>query len=206
MSLFPLDPRFTKVILASAEHQCLEEALTVVALLSGESVFTDPPAKRQQAYVARSRFASPEGDHVMLLKRFPGVQQHEQKKAWCHENFLHHRNLEYAASGATTARHVGRTREPGEGQLRDKYRNNSGKRSLRASTIISPNCREIRTYLTVSSKQPVAIHPSSTLHGSKPSLILFTEIVATGRCYLRGLSVIDSSWLAEKGFNIGKHD
>ncbi|KAK1116427.1 hypothetical protein K0M31_019066 [Melipona bicolor] len=24
--------------------------------------------------------------------------------------------------GATTARHVGRTREPGEGQLRDKYR------------------------------------------------------------------------------------
>ena len=56
MSLFPLDPRFTKVILASAEHQCLEEALTVVALLSGESVFTDPPAKRQQAYVARSRY------------------------------------------------------------------------------------------------------------------------------------------------------
>lgn len=56
MSLFPLDPRFTKVILASAEHQCLEEVLTVVALLSGESVFTDPPAKRQQAYVARSRY------------------------------------------------------------------------------------------------------------------------------------------------------
>lgn len=58
MSLFPLDPRFTKVILASVEHQCLEEALTVVSLLSGESVFTDPPAKRQQAYVARSRYLS----------------------------------------------------------------------------------------------------------------------------------------------------
>lgn len=55
MSLFPLDPRFTKVILASVEHRCLEEALTVVALLSGESIFTDPPAKRQQAYAAKSR-------------------------------------------------------------------------------------------------------------------------------------------------------
>lgn len=55
MSLFPLDPRFTKVILASVEHRCLEEALTVVALLSGESVFVDPSSKRQEAAAARSR-------------------------------------------------------------------------------------------------------------------------------------------------------
>lgn len=56
MSLFPLDPRFTKVILASVEHECLEEALTVIALLSGESIFTEPPAKRQQAHAARARY------------------------------------------------------------------------------------------------------------------------------------------------------
>ena len=55
MSLFPLDPRFTKVILASSEFQCLEEALTVIALLSGENIFLDPPAKRQQAAAAKSK-------------------------------------------------------------------------------------------------------------------------------------------------------
>ncbi|KAK1120154.1 hypothetical protein K0M31_012540 [Melipona bicolor] len=205
MSLFPLDPRFTKVILASAEHQCLEEALTVVALLSGESVFTDPPAKRQQAYVARSRFASPEGDHVMLLNVFRAYSNTKQKKAWCHENFLHHRNLEYAASVrqqlATLA----------ERANLEKVSCGTNTEQLRKALLegLYDNLAELQrdqTYLTVSSKQPVAIHPSSTLHGSKPSLILFTEIVATGRCYLRGLSVIDSSWLAEKGFNIGKHD
>lgn len=58
MSLFPLDPRFTKVILASVEHRCLEEALTVIALLSGESIFMDPPSKREQAYNARLRYGS----------------------------------------------------------------------------------------------------------------------------------------------------
>lgn len=58
MSLFPLDPRFTKVILASVEHRCLEEALTVIALLSGESIFMDPPTKREQAHNARSRYGS----------------------------------------------------------------------------------------------------------------------------------------------------
>lgn len=53
MSLFPLDPRFTKVLLASVEHQCLHEALTVIAILSGESIFTEPPTKREQALAAR---------------------------------------------------------------------------------------------------------------------------------------------------------
>ena len=47
---------------------------------------------------SRSRFASPEGDHVMLLNVFRAYSNTKQKKVWCHENFLHHRNLEYAAS------------------------------------------------------------------------------------------------------------
>lgn len=45
---------------------------------------------------ACSRFASPEGDHVTLLNVFRGYTNTKQKKVWCHDNFLHHRNLEYA--------------------------------------------------------------------------------------------------------------
>ncbi|XP_036141524.1 ATP-dependent RNA helicase DHX33-like [Monomorium pharaonis] len=58
-----------------------------------------------------------------------------------------------------------------------------------------------QTYVTVYLKQSVTIHPSSTLYGTKPPLLLFTEVVATGRCYLRGLSAIDPAWLTQK--NIG---
>ncbi|XP_047365185.1 ATP-dependent RNA helicase DHX33-like isoform X2 [Vespa velutina] len=207
MSLFPLDPRFTKVILASVEHRCLEEALTVVALLSGESIFTDPPAKRQQAYAAKSRFASPEGDHVTLLNVFRGyTSTGSQKKVWCHENFLHHRNLEYATEVrkqlATLA----------ERANLDKASCGTNTEQLRKALLegLYENLAELQrdnnTYVTVSSKQPVAIHPSSTLHGTKPSLILFTEIVATGKCYLRDLSVIENSWLSEKGVVAIKHE
>ncbi|XP_012344438.1 ATP-dependent RNA helicase DHX33 [Apis florea] len=206
MSLFPLDPRFTKVILASVEHQCLEEALTVVSLLSGESVFTDPPAKRQQAYVARSRFASPEGDHVTLLNVFRGYTNTKQKKVWCHDNFLHHRNLEYAVE----VRH--QLAALAERANLERASCGASTDRLRKALLegLHDNLAELQrdqTYVTVNSKQPVSIHPSSTLHGSKPPLILFTEVIATGRCYIRGLSVIDSSWLTEKGFNTaGKHD
>ena len=55
MSLFPLDPKFTKVILASSEYNCLKEALTVISLLSGENVFLDPPSQREKAAKAKSR-------------------------------------------------------------------------------------------------------------------------------------------------------
>nr|XP_033325268.1 ATP-dependent RNA helicase DHX33 isoform X2 [Megalopta genalis] len=205
MSLFPLDPRFTKVILASVEHQCLEEALSVIALLSGESVFTDSPAKRQQAHLARSRFASPEGDHVTLLNVFRAYMNTNQKKVWCHENFLHHRNLEYATEVRQQLAALAKRANL------EKASCGTNTEQLRRALLegLYDNLAELQrdqTYITVSSKQLVAIHPSSALHGTKPPLILFTEVVATGRCYIRGLSVIEFSWLAEKGLNIGKHD
>lgn len=204
MSLFPLDPRFTKVILASVEHRCLEEALTVVSLLSGESIFMDPPTKREQAHNARSRFASPEGDHVMLLNVFRAYRSATQKKVWCHENFLHHRNLEYASEVRQQLAALA------ERANLEKASCGTNTKQLRKAFLegLYENLAELQrdqTYVTVYSKQPVTIHPSSTLHGTKLPLLLFTEVVATGRCYLRGLSVIDPAWLTQKNIGPGKH-
>ncbi|XP_014610634.1 PREDICTED: putative ATP-dependent RNA helicase DHX33 [Polistes canadensis] len=198
MSLFPLDPRFTKVILASVEHRCLEEALTVIALLSVQSIFADPPAKRQQAYAAKSRFASPEGDHVTLLNVFRSYISTSQKKVWCHENFLHHRNLEYASEVRKQLAALA------ERANLEKVSCGNNTQQLRKALLegLYDNIAELQrnnNYVTVSSKQPVAIHPSSTLHSTKPSLLLFTEIVTTGKCYLRDLSVIEKSWCSNKG-------
>ncbi|XP_012278614.1 putative ATP-dependent RNA helicase DHX33 [Orussus abietinus] len=205
MSLFPLDPRFTKVILASVEHRCLEEALTVVALLSGESVFLDPPSKRQQAFAARSRFSSEEGDHVTLLNVYRGFQGASQKKVWCHENFLHHRNLEYASE---VRRQLAGLAERAN---LEKCSCGTSTESLRKALLegLPENLAELQrdqSYITINSRQPVAIHPSSCLHGTKPPLVLFTEVVATGRCYLRGLSVIEASWLSGKSINVPRRD
>jgi ATP-dependent RNA helicase DHX33 len=54
-------------------------------------------------------------------------------------------------------------------------------------------------YMTVGTRQPVAIHPSSCLFHRKPApeYLLFNEIVFTSKCYMRNVSVIDSSWLQE---------
>ncbi|XP_034951798.1 ATP-dependent RNA helicase DHX33 isoform X2 [Chelonus insularis] len=197
MSLFPLDPRFTKVLLASVEHRCLDEALTVIALLSGESVFVERPAKRDQALAARANFASPEGDHVTLLNVYRGFTNATQKKVWCQENFLHHRNLEYATEVRSQLSRLA------ERANVEKSSCGADTASLRKCLLegLTDNLAELQrdnTYITLSTKHPVAIHPSSTLHGLKPPLVLFTEVVVTGKSYIRGLSVIESAWITTK--------
>ncbi|KAK3583916.1 hypothetical protein CHS0354_033701 [Potamilus streckersoni] len=46
MAAFPLDPRLSKVILTAKDFQCLEEILTIVSVLSVDSVLFTPPNKQ----------------------------------------------------------------------------------------------------------------------------------------------------------------
>ena len=55
------------------------------------------------------------------------------------------------------------------------------------------------SYLTLLQKQPVSIHPSSVLFNSKPSLIIFSEVVHTSKRYMRGLCIVDPTWLIKTG-------
>ncbi|XP_014218187.1 putative ATP-dependent RNA helicase DHX33 [Copidosoma floridanum] len=205
MSLFPLDPRFTKVILASVEHKCLEEALTVIALLSSENVFSEPPSKRQQALAARSKFVSEEGDHVTLLNVYKGFLNAQQKKVWCQENFLHFRNLDYAQN---VRKQLATLTELAK---LEKMSCGNDTECLRRAMLegLRENVAEMQrdqSYVSISSRYPVAIHPSSVLHGTKPQLVLFTEVILTGRCYIRGLSIIDPTWMKEKSGSSGKKE
>lgn len=41
------------------------------------------------------------------------------------------------------------------------------------------------------------IHPSSILHLSYPPYLLFSEVVQTGKCYIRTVTKIKPEWLEE---------
>lgn len=60
-------------------------------------------------------------------------------------------------------------------------------------------------YLTLTNRQRAKIHPSSVLNG-KPSTkyILFTELVATGKTYMRTVTHIEPEWIDEVVPNIHK--
>ena len=49
------------------EYGCSEEVVTVVALLSVDSVLYCPASQRDKAATAHLKFQSPHGDHMTLL-------------------------------------------------------------------------------------------------------------------------------------------
>lgn len=84
MSLFPIEPRLAKVILAAGDLGCTEEAITIASLLSVENLFAfgkkinqervlddeDEHEDDHRSFVSKSirDFYDPMGDHLTLLK------------------------------------------------------------------------------------------------------------------------------------------
>lgn len=48
MAEFPLDPQLAKMVMASCDHNCSNEILSVTAMLSGETRCSHPIFKHQQ--------------------------------------------------------------------------------------------------------------------------------------------------------------
>lgn len=56
-----------QTILLSPKFHCTEEILTIVSLLSVDSVLYNPPSRRDEVQAVRKKFVSSEGDHITLL-------------------------------------------------------------------------------------------------------------------------------------------
>ncbi|KAH0822356.1 hypothetical protein GEV33_000436 [Tenebrio molitor] len=197
MVKFPLDPRFSKILLSAANYGCLEEVLTVVSLLSVESILLSPPNKREQAQSVRQKFFSALGDHITLLniyREFSNVGQNS--RSWCHEHYINMRNILQAREVRTQLEEI--CRRSGLtvascGSQMDQVR----KCLLTGLFMNVAELHRDRQYITLDKRQVVSIHPSSVLHGQQPHFVLFTEVVQTTKCYLRSLSTVESDWLIE---------
>lgn len=94
MAKFPLNPRYSKILLSAQEYDCLDEVseiismkifqlyhspllqmLSLIAILSGESIFVHTTDKREDAIEAHLKFESEYGDHLTLLKVFKAFQE-----------------------------------------------------------------------------------------------------------------------------------
>lgn len=196
MASFPLEPRYAKTILLSPDFSCSEEILSIVSLLSVDTVLYNPPARRDEVLAVRKKFMSSEGDHMTLLNIYRAFKKVSGNKEWCRENFVNSRNmglvkdvqaqlkeiclklnLKLESCGADTA---------------------SVRRCLAHGMFV--NAAELQpdgSYLALDTHQPVAIHPSSVLFQAKPAYVVFNELLHTSRCYMRDLCLVDADWLLD---------
>ncbi|XP_066057870.1 ATP-dependent RNA helicase DHX33 isoform X3 [Chamaea fasciata] len=196
MAAFPLDPKFSKAILLSPKFHCAEEILTIVSLLSVDSVLHNPPAQRDEVQAVRKKFISSEGDHLTLLNVYRAYKNVNGNQGWCRENFINGRNMKLMAEVRAQLRDICvKLSLPLESSRGDTT---SIRRCLAHSLFM--NAAELRpdgTYGTVDSHQVVAIHPSSVLFQGRPACLVYNGLLQTNKCYMRDLCVVDAEWLHE---------
>ncbi|XP_034840675.1 ATP-dependent RNA helicase DHX33 [Maniola hyperantus] len=199
MTAFPIDPKYSKVLLCAPEYDCLEEALSLVAVMSSENVFHTPLHKREEALKVKQKFISPLGDHITLLNVYKAFCKAPLKKQWCRENYLNHKNLSYA--------YEIRNQLLGVCQRLNMTVTSCGTAlDQLLKCLLSglyTNCAWARTgaggggrYVT-SAGVAAMLHPSGVLHSARPAppAVLYTELLHTKRSYLVTVSAIQPQWL-----------
>uniref|UniRef100_A0A8D2LKQ7 ATP-dependent RNA helicase DHX33 n=1 Tax=Varanus komodoensis TaxID=61221 RepID=A0A8D2LKQ7_VARKO len=194
MAAFPLEPKLAKVILMAPKFHCTEEILTIVSLLSVDSVLHNPPSRRDDVQAARKKFASSEGDHITLLNIYRAFKNISGNREWCKENFVNSRNMMLVSDVRAQLRDICiKLSIPLESSRSDT---GNVRRCLAHSLFMyTAELQPDGTYATTDSHQPVAIHPSSVLFHCKPACVTYNELLHTNKCYMRDLCVVDADWL-----------
>ena len=98
-----MDPKFSRMILASEELGCSQEVIDIVSVLSASSrLFLGVSSDDSSAVGAREKLNHPSGDHCTTLNAFRAYQEvitsstSGDAKAWCARNFLNERALSEA--------------------------------------------------------------------------------------------------------------
>lgn len=87
MSEFPLDPQLAKALIASCEFDCVEEMVSLAAMLTVPPCFVPPSTRLEEAVTTRRRaLLHPDGDHFTLINIFNAFQQHNADEGWCRKH------------------------------------------------------------------------------------------------------------------------
>jgi ATP-dependent RNA helicase DHX8/PRP22 len=196
MAEFPLEPQQSKMLIQSVELGCAEEILTIVAMLSVQTIFYRPKEKQAQADMKRAKFFQPEGDHLTLLTVYNSWKANKFSNPWAHENFLQARSLKRAQDVRKQLQ-----------SIMDRYKlpvESAGKNWKRVCKAIASgyffNAAKKdpqEGYRTLVEGQPVYIHPSSALFNRQPDWCIYYQLVLTSKEYMRECLAIDPKWLPE---------
>nr|CCA15532.1 DEAD/DEAH box RNA helicase putative [Albugo laibachii Nc14] len=206
MASLPVSPMFAVMLLKATELGCAEEALSVVAMQSIESVFYFPRDRKEQAAQSRAKFVSDDGDQLTLLNIYNGYKEcsQKQREKWCRDHFINSRALRKVESVREQLRnYIENLHLP---ILSDFPNTQSLQKSILAGFFLNTAMRysgqDNRQNLykpIIGGSELVQIHPSSTLFQRKspPQWVVYSELVFTTKHYIRSVMAFEKEWLVE---------
>ncbi|KAK5449820.1 DEAH-box ATP-dependent RNA helicase prp22 [Exophiala xenobiotica] len=196
MADFPMEPSLSKALIASVDMGCSEEMLTIVAMLSVQTVFYRPKEKQQQADQKKAKFHDPHGDHLTLLNVYNAWKQSRYSDPWCFENFIQKRQI---ARGRDVRQQLVSIMQRYKHQIVSCGRNTLKVRQALCAGFFRNSARKDpqEGYKTLIEGTPVYMHPSSALFGKPAEHVIFHTLVLTTKEYMHCATVIEPKWLVE---------
>jgi len=201
MAEFPMAPEESKMLLASVDLECADDVITIVAMLSVQTVFYRPRDKMQQADERKRRFISPDGDHITLLEVFRQWQRNGCSSQWCYENYIVERSMKRAMD---VRKQLISILEKVRLSVRSAERDSARIRKAICAGYFNNACKRDSSdgYKIMRDDQQVFIHPSSVLYQRSPQFLIYHELVQTTREYIRDVCIIEPQWLPELAPNL----
>jgi ATP-dependent helicase HrpA len=209
MSRIPLDPRLSRILIAAAEEDCVDDAVILAAALAIQDPRERPMGKQDDADRAQLVFRNETSDFLTLRNIW---DQHEHATAtmsrgdsfaWCREHFISATRMREWADMVRQLRDVAADTD----QSNIIIRNNKQRppedrlhRALLTGLISNVACREGESgsfdYRGVRGNV-VQIFPGSALFKKGPKWIMAAEVVQTTRLFARTVARIDPEWIEE---------
>lgn len=204
MSEFPLDPQLSKSILASCEFDCVDEMLTIAAMVTAPSCFLHVPHGAEEAAVTCWKtFLHPEGDHFTLINIYNAYQDTVLNSAnehcvetWCHNCFLSCSALRMAdVIRAELLEIIKRIELPYAEPAFGSQENGLNIKKALLSGYFMQIARDVDgsgNYLMLTHKQVAQLHPLSSYAITKkmPEWVLFHQFSISENNYIRVTSAV----------------
>ena len=196
MADFPMEPALAKVLIFSVDQGCSEEILSIVAMLSVQTVFYRPKEKQQQADQKKAKFHDPHGDHLTLLNVYNGWRNAGYSNPWCFENYIQNRSMKRAQD---VRQQLVSIMERYKHQIVSCGRNTMKVRQALCSGFFRNAARKDpqEGYKTLIEGTPVYMHPSSAMFGKPAEHVIFHTLVLTTKEYMHVTTAIEPKWLVE---------
>ncbi|XP_055769907.1 DEAD/H (Asp-Glu-Ala-Asp/His) box polypeptide 32a [Salvelinus fontinalis] len=205
ISELPLDAQMAKALLASCEFDCVNEVVTIAAMLSAPSCFLEPPVGRtQEVHQCHRKFRHPEGDHFTLINIYNAFKYSQREtyfsvEKWCQDYHLNHRALHTADAIRSELTDILKRIElpVSETSFGTKTNTLNIKRAL-LSGFFMQIARDVDgsgNYFMLTNRHMAQVHPASS-YGAKahqlglPEWVLFHEYTLSENNCIRTVSEI----------------
>jgi ATP-dependent RNA helicase DHX8/PRP22 len=196
MAEFPLEPQLSKMLLTAVDLECVDEAITVVAMLTANNVFYRPKEKQTLADQKKAKFHQPEGDHLTLLQVFEAWKAQKFSNPWCYDNFIQSRSMKRAQDIRAQLLEI--IQKHGL-SVKSCGKNTAKVRKAICSGFFAHAAKKDpkEGYRTLVDGHQVFIHPASALFNRAPEWVIYHEMVITTKEYMRDVCVIEPKWLVD---------